>query len=223
MELQSIVDSNILFHIFLTTEIKNKEELLKLQSKENIVLLNPELILNLTHLSIALEKSVVQSKKKRLSRPIKRDVVYYTCESGKSEYCWQLHYNLILKEKEKTEKIENEKVEDSTCLTNNITNSSTNNTNLLNFYVIVISSCKEETKQNEFSLNSLTEETYDDKKLKQGLEKLLSCRVVEAENFSDYSNIKRIIKDFNLTEDESKTNSGILGAVYNRLSLKDLK
>ena len=55
MEVVSITNSEIKFYIHLLGNIKNIEELKRLNTNDNIILLNPELILNLTHINIALE------------------------------------------------------------------------------------------------------------------------------------------------------------------------
>lgn len=46
---------------------------------------------------------------------------------------------------------------------------------------------------------------------------------VRTENYSKFVNYEKIIKEFELSEEEMNNDSGIMGAVYNRIAIKDLK
>lgn len=174
MEIVSITDNSQVFQIFLLNNITKINELKAYSEKETTVVLNPELILNSTHLAIALERSVVAMKKKKLSKPHKKDIIYYCSNSGKTDICLANHaINFDNKEKPHS------------C------------------FLILIDS----------------EKTY----LSDEISELFGCEVYDSSNFSYFTNIQKIKKEFEIEDIEDNLDTGLLGAIYNRLSLKDLK
>lgn len=57
----------------------------------------------------------------------------------------------------------------------------------------------------------------------EDIEKLLNCKVLGVEDYSKYIDTDKLKKEFGIQDIECKNETGILGAVYNRLALKDLK
>ncbi len=49
------------------------------------------------------------------------------------------------------------------------------------------------------------------------------CSVLGIEDYSYYTDFNEIKNEFQISDDEINTDSGIIGAVYNRISLKDIK
>lgn len=172
MEFKSIFDPNLLLHIFLLENIKNTDSLKALASQDNIAILNPEYILGFTHLSISIEKSAT-SKRRKLDKPISKDLIQYTLDNSKHEYCIDLHN--IFKE----------------------------GSNTKNCFLIF---CNNKNVPSESEI-----------------EKSLDCISLGVEDYSKYTNFEKIRKEFSITETEINNETGIIGAVYNKLSLKDLK
>ncbi len=58
---------------------------------------------------------------------------------------------------------------------------------------------------------------------KEELQKKLDCSVLDIVDYSKFINFELIKEEFAISDCEINNDSGIIGAVYNRLSLKDLK
>lgn len=170
MEIKSLF-SDDKFLIFLASNIINKEQLKAYSQMENVTLLNPELILGYNHIAIALEKAVI-SKRRKLNKPLNKDIIYYSLDNKSIEHCISKHMINL------------------------------SNSNEVNSFIIFINSSPS----------------------KDELQKKLECTLLDVIDYSKFVNFNLIKEEFSISEVEINNNdSGILGAVYNRLSLKDLK
>jgi hypothetical protein len=52
---------------------------------------------------------------------------------------------------------------------------------------------------------------------------ILGGTEVNPANYEKFLNYQKIIKEFEISEEESDNDMGIMGAVYNRIAIKDLK
>jgi hypothetical protein len=71
-----------------------------------------------------------------------------------------------------------------------------------NAYLLFINFSREETEKNIIDLNG---------------------KEITPENYSKFVNLEKLIKEFDIKNEEIENDSGILGAIYNRISLKDSK
>lgn len=93
MEFFSEFDKKFKAQIFLIYDIKNPIQIEEYKKADNICILNPEIILDITHISIAIERAILKKKS------IKRDIAYYSLESGKQDLCISEHSNFNYLEK----------------------------------------------------------------------------------------------------------------------------
>lgn len=195
MEIISLFDNKCNFKIYLLEDVKNYNELIKVCNLDYVCLLNPEYILGVNHISIAIEKSVT-SKKRRLDRPISKEIVFYSCLSNKLDMCLDIHNasKIIDKVKNNTNKDNSEG--------NQTIDIKSNENNTLNVFLIYCNN------------------TYFPKYNKE-VEDLFECKCLEVEDFSKYTNLNYLIKEFNINDIEFNNEAGIIGSIYNRLSLKD--
>jgi hypothetical protein len=170
MELCSLLEPTSKIQIFVLGNIQNSTEYVKLINRDDICILNPELIINLTHISITFEKSVQAMIKKKSSHLSKKDLIYYSCDSSKLENCLQQHNFGAVQ---------------------------------LNSILIIINS--------------------DKKYLDDDFTSLLKCEVYDVTKIPYFTKFDKLEKEFGITNSEKSTSSGIIGGIYNRLSLKDLK
>lgn len=173
MELSSIFEPYVKIQIFLLGNIENKEELIKLINRDDVCILNPEFILNITHISIALDKAVQAMGKKKQTNLSKKDLIYYCCDTSKFESCLQIH------------------------------NVNLSSNDPINCILIFINSKK--------------------KYLDDDFISLLKCEVHDLTKIPYFTKLEKLEKEFGITSIEKQTNSGLIGGIYNRLSLKDLK
>jgi hypothetical protein len=107
--------------------------------------------------------------KKHKSEKLKKEIIYYSSEKGKVDFCMKLH------------KIHLDQP---------------------NAYLLFI--------------NVNTDEICKIKSEIKGKE-------ITPDNYSKFVNYEKIIKEFEISNDEIDNDLGIIGAVYNRIAIKDLK
>lgn len=196
MEISSKFNSSISFKIYLLKDVRKKENLKKLASNSFISLLSPKLIIGFNHITIAIEKAIT-SKFRKTNRSLSKDIIYYSLDNSKLDYCLERHN--LFKNDEKSNDNQNESI---SCfiviinIKNNVQNDS-----------------KSELNEAE-ALMSLNE---DELKVK------FDCSVLGIEDYSYYTDFNEIKNEFQISDEEINTDSGIIGAVYNRISLKDIK
>lgn len=176
MEIKSKFCSEYTFLVYLATDVKNKDELKSLCKRDDVIVLNPEYIMGYNHITISIEKAVT-SKRRKQDKPIKTDVIQYTCENSRVDQCLSLH---------DVSKISEEHPELKT-----------------NCFIIFVNP---NIKPNDLEL-----------------EQKLKCSFLSIEDYSTLTDMSKIKAEFGITEQEGFNDSGIIGAVYNRLALKDLK
>jgi tRNA threonylcarbamoyladenosine modification (KEOPS) complex Cgi121 subunit len=69
--------------------------------------------------------------------------------------------------------------------------------------------------QNEETRKQIIERFYSDLNNKS--------QTVSVENFSKYVNLDRLKKEFEVKDEELESEGGLIGAIYNKIALKDLK
>lgn len=166
MEFRSKFKLDHKFKIALVNEISNFGELQRLKKLDHIVVLNPELICSLFHVFLSIERALTFKRKK--TGNLKTDIIYFSCESGKYDYCLNLH---------------------------DLDKSRTS-------YILLF-------------INNFAD--FD------SICGTLGGKIAPVEKFSEHLNLERIKTEFSISEDEQLKHRNILGAVYNRLALKDVK
>lgn len=160
-------------HNFYLTLIANanNDKIKELDKNKNVIILNPDLILDLFHIKLGVNNTLYKFQTgKSKTKHLKNAIIYYLTNENKLENSMKLHQ--ITK---------NDK----------------------NFYILFIDFNKEDI----------------DKELNN-----LEGNIISPENFNKFKNEEEIKKKFKISENEIENiENGLERAIYNRLSIKDLK
>ena len=166
----NVLDSKQNFYLTLIATA-NYEKVKELDKNKNVVILNPDLIIDSFHIKLGVNNAIYKifSGKTR-TKILKNAIIHYLTVDNKLENSLKLH-QITKKDK--------------------------------NFYIIFIDFSKEDI----------------DKELNN-----LEGNIISPENYNKFKNEEEIKKKFKITDIEiNNIENGLERAVYNKLSIKDLK
>ena len=166
----NVPDSQHNFYLTLIASA-NYEKIKELDKNKNVVILNPDLIIDSFHSKLGVNNAIykINSGKTR-TKMLKNAIIHYLTVDNKLENSLKLH-QITKKDK--------------------------------NFYIIFIDFSKEDI----------------DKEINN-----LEGNIISPENFNKFKNEDEIKKKFKITDIEiNNIENGLERAVYNKLSIKDLK
>ena len=166
----NVPDSQHNFYLTLIASA-NYEKIKELDKNKNVVILNPDLIIDSFHIKLGVNNAIykINSGKTR-TKMLKNAIIHYLTVDNKLENSLKLH-QITKKDK--------------------------------NFYIIFIDFSKEDI----------------DKEINN-----LEGNIISPENYNKFKNEEEIKKKFKITDIEiNNIENGLERAVYNKLSIKDLK
>ena len=166
----NVPDSQHNFYLTLIASA-NYEKIKELDKNKNVVILNPDLIIDSFHIKLGVNNAIYKiNAGKTRTKMLKNAIIHYLTVDNKLENSLKLH-QITKKDK--------------------------------NFYIIFIDFSKEDI----------------DKEINN-----LEGNIISPENYNKFKNEDEIKKKFKITDIEiNNIENGLERAVYNKLSIKDLK